>query len=42
MGKKIAGSDRDAASWYVVFSANEMVVITAKGNLLALPARSQI
>src|SRR5882757_3139113 len=24
MGKKITGSDRDAASWYVVFSANEM------------------
>jgi molybdate transport system substrate-binding protein len=36
MGKKITGSDRDAASWYVVFSANEMVVITAKGNPLAI------
>ena len=36
MGKKILGSDRDAASWYVVFSANEMVVITAKGNPLAI------
>ena len=36
MGKKIAGSDRDAASWYVVFSANEMVVITAKGNPLGI------
>jgi molybdate transport system substrate-binding protein len=32
MGKKIGGSGPDAASWYVIFSANEMVVITAKGN----------
>jgi molybdate transport system substrate-binding protein len=32
MGQKIAGTDRDAASWYVIFSSNEMVVITAKGN----------
>jgi molybdate transport system substrate-binding protein len=32
MNKKVAGSDRDAASWYVIFSGNEMVVITAKGN----------
>src|SRR6185295_15396786 len=30
--KKIAGSGQDAASWNVVFSANEMVVITGKGN----------
>ncbi len=29
-GRKAGG--RDAASWYVVFSANELVVITAKGN----------
>ena len=36
MNKKVAGSDRDAASWYVIFSANEMVVITAKGNPLAI------
>ncbi len=36
MNKKIAGSNRDAASWYVVFSANEMVVITAKGNPLQI------
>ncbi len=36
MGQKIAGSDRDAATWYVVFSANEMVVITGKGNPLGL------
>lgn len=32
MNKNVSGSDRDAATWYVVFSANEMVVITAKGN----------
>ncbi len=36
MNKKITGSDRDAASWYVVFSGNEMVIITAKGNPLAI------
>jgi molybdate transport system substrate-binding protein len=36
MDKKVAGTDRDAASWYVVFSANEMVVITAKGNPLGI------
>jgi len=32
MHKKLAGSGRDAATWYVVFSANEMVLITARGN----------
>ena len=32
LGKKIIGTDRLAASWYAIFSANEMVVITAKGN----------
>jgi molybdate transport system substrate-binding protein len=36
MGKKVAGTDVDAATWYVVFSANEMVVITAKGNPLGI------
>jgi molybdate transport system substrate-binding protein len=36
MNKKIAGSGKDAASWYVVFSANEMAVITAKGNPLGI------
>jgi molybdate transport system substrate-binding protein len=36
MNKKVAGTDRDAAAWYVVFSANEMVVITAKGNPLGI------
>ena len=33
---EIAGSDREAASWYTIFSANEMVVITAKGNPLGI------
>jgi molybdenum ABC transporter molybdate-binding protein len=36
MNKKIAGAAKDAATWYVVFSANEMVVITPKGNPLAI------
>jgi molybdate transport system substrate-binding protein len=36
MNKKIAGSDKIAASWYVVFSANEMAIITAKGNPLGI------
>ena len=36
MNKKIAGSGKDAASWYVIFSANEMVVITVKGNPLGI------
>lgn len=36
MTKRIAGSGKAAASWYVVFSANEMVVITGKGNPLGL------
>jgi molybdate transport system substrate-binding protein len=36
MNKKVAGSDRDAASWYVIFSGNEMVVMTAKGNPLGI------
>jgi molybdate transport system substrate-binding protein len=35
MGKKTAGG-QDAASWYVVFSANEMAIITKKGNPLAI------
>jgi len=33
-GKKAGG--KDAASWYVTFSANEMVVITKKGNPLGI------
>ena len=36
MNKKIAGTDKDAATWYVVFSVNEMVIITAKGNPLGV------
>jgi len=36
MNKKIAGTDKAAATWYVVFSANEMVIITAKGNPLGI------
>ena len=36
MGKKATGASQEAASWYVVFSANEMAVITAKGNPLAI------
>jgi molybdate transport system substrate-binding protein len=36
MNKKIAGSDKAAATWYVVFSANEMVIVTAKGNPLGI------
>jgi molybdenum ABC transporter molybdate-binding protein len=36
MGKKIAGAAKDAASWYVVFSSNEMVVVTEKGNPLGI------
>lgn len=33
---------KDAASWYVTFSANEMVVITQKGNLLGLKQMSDL
>lgn len=32
LNKPMAGSGKIAASWYVIFSANEMVVITRKGN----------
>ncbi len=32
MTKKVAGAEATAASWSVIFSANEMVLITAKGN----------
>ena len=42
IGKKIAGTDKDAATWYVVFSANEMVVITAKGNPLGIKQASDL
>jgi molybdate transport system substrate-binding protein len=36
MGKKVAGTSEDAAAWYVVFSANEMVIVTPKGNPLGI------
>jgi molybdate transport system substrate-binding protein len=36
LNKKVPGSNQDAASWYVVFSGNEMVVITGKGNPLGI------
>jgi molybdate transport system substrate-binding protein len=36
MNKPVAGSGKNAASWYVVFSGNEMVIITAKGNPLGV------
>ena len=36
MNKPIAGSGKDAVSWYVIFSANEMAVITQKGNPLRI------
>ena len=36
MNTRMAGSDKVAASWFVVFSANEMVVITRRGNPLGL------
>ena len=36
LNKRIAGFDKVAASWHVVFSANEMVVITGKGNPLGI------
>jgi molybdate transport system substrate-binding protein len=32
VGKKVKGTEREAASWSIVFSANEMVLIVAKGN----------
>jgi len=40
--KKIAGSGQDAASWNVVFSANEMVVITGKGNPMKISQVSDL
>ena len=36
IGKKVKGIDKEAAAWSVVFSANEMVLITAKGNPLGI------
>jgi len=31
-----SGTGKSAANWYVAFSANEMVIITAKGNPLGI------
>ena len=42
MNKPIGGSGKAAASWYVVFSANEMVIITAKGNPLGIRRASDL
>jgi molybdenum ABC transporter molybdate-binding protein len=36
MNQKFIGSSQNAASWYVIFSANEMVVIVEKGNALGI------
>ena len=36
LNKKITGTDQVAAGWYIIFSANEMVVITRKGNPLGI------
>ncbi len=36
MTNKVAGSNQNGASWFVVFSANEMVVIVEKGNPLGI------
>ena len=36
LGKKITSTNMDAATWYIIFSANEMVVITKKGNPLGI------
>ena len=36
LDKPIGASGKIGAAWYIVFSANEMVVITAKGNPLGI------
>ena len=36
MKKPLAGFGQNGASWYVIFSANEMVVIVEKGNPLGI------
>jgi molybdate transport system substrate-binding protein len=36
MNKPVRGTGNAAATWYVVFSANEMVIVTAKGNPLGI------
>jgi molybdate transport system substrate-binding protein len=46
MGRPVAGAGhgagKPAATWYVVFSANEMVIITAKGNPLGVKRASDL
>jgi molybdate transport system substrate-binding protein len=42
MHKPITGSGVEAASWYVVFSGNEMVIITAAGNPLGIRHASDL
>jgi len=42
MTKKVSGTDRTGASWSVIFSANEMVVITTKGNPLGIKKMSDL
>lgn len=42
MTKTVAGTDRTGASWSVIFSANEMVVITTKGNPLGINKMSDL
>jgi len=45
MGKPISGAGgagKAAATWYVVFSANEMVIVTAKGNPLGIKRASDL
>jgi len=42
MGKPVAGGAKTAAQWYVVFSANEMAIVTAKGNPLGIRAAADL
>ncbi len=42
MTKKVGGTDRPGASWSVIFSANEMVLITTKGNPLGIKKMSDL
>ena len=36
MNKRNIGTDQNGASWYVIFSANEMVIIVEKGNAFGI------
>jgi len=42
MARRIEGTGKEAALWYVVFSANEMAVITARGNPLGIRRASDL